>query len=137
MFFHHVDAEEKVDIDFVDDLQRTLDHVAAVDFQFCGMDAAHDRGGPHADSYASEPRVHVFQDAAALSETVRNNRALCACVDEGLELRAVELHVDVQHGGRNETLGQVFLGVLPGERSLQVAIHPVEMDFLLDFLLHG
>ncbi len=114
VLFEHVEAEQKVDAYVFENLQRTFDDAVVRQLQFRRMDPAEDFAGADAYSGPCEPDVDVFHESDCFAEVLRDDRALCSAVDEGLELDFVDLHLDVQHGRRDERLGQVVVGVLAG-----------------------
>ena len=135
MLLEHVEAEQEVDAHVFEHLQRALDDAVVGELELRGVDAAEDLAGADADSGACEARVDVFGESDLFAEVFGDDGALGPAVDEGLELDFVDLHLDVEHRGRDERLGQVVVGVLAAHQWLLLLVEPLLLDPLFDLLL--
>ena len=111
MFLQHINAEQQIDVDVVQYLQRAFNRVAFIKLESAGVDPTQDHAGADTDCHPFESGVNLLNQACSFCETAADNGALGTCVYKGLELDTVDLHIDVQHSGLNEALGQMFLCV--------------------------
>lgn len=135
MLLEHVEAEQEIDADVLKDLERALDDAVIGELELRGVDTAQDLAGAYADGGAGEAHVDVFGESDLFAEVLGDDGTLSAAVDEGLKLDFIDLHLDVEHRGRDEGLGQVVVGVLAGQARLLLLVEALFFDLFFDLFL--
>ena len=67
------------------------------DFKVSGMYSAYDLARADSDSSSLESAVYIFHQAHLLCESLANDSALSATINESLKLDFVDFHFYVEH----------------------------------------